>query len=305
MVTNLIANFSACSGQPFQSSAPTVTLPISNTVENMATVLTTSVSNTNMCNYHQLSTAANTVKKSPTGIHKSTLKLNLPLKIKLPTNIRLQGKKSILKCPNSVQLKKRVTFENLMATLPSDTTDDATEKRSQSNQIMNNSLNPNTLQTPALMSASALLQNTDNQINPSIVQSNLVHSTCTSSPQVTENNVTKSVSSSTVEHHKVTHQTDNTKPLTSQSTDVIVISDEDKSQFNDVIITKQEKSDLLYQYFPLSKHLREEIRLLVEINCIGTDCMSENDKKGWNCVGAPRQLKLIKGDGNCYFRAIS
>ena len=33
--------------------------------------------------------------------------------------------------------------------------------------------------------------------------------------------------------------------------------------------------------------------------------MSEYDKIGWNCVGAPRQLKLIKGDGNCYFRAIS
>ena len=32
--------------------------------------------------------------------------------------------------------------------------------------------------------------------------------------------------------------------------------------------------------------------------------MSEYDKIGWNCVGAPRQVKLIKGDGNCYFRAI-
>ena len=32
--------------------------------------------------------------------------------------------------------------------------------------------------------------------------------------------------------------------------------------------------------------------------------MSECDKIGWNYVGAPRQLKLIKGDGNCYFRAI-
>ena len=31
--------------------------------------------------------------------------------------------------------------------------------------------------------------------------------------------------------------------------------------------------------------------------------MSEYDKIGWNCVGAPRRLKLINGDGNCYFRA--
>ena len=51
MVTYPIATFSACSGQPFQSYAPTVTLPISNTVENMAAVLTTSVSNTNMYNH--------------------------------------------------------------------------------------------------------------------------------------------------------------------------------------------------------------------------------------------------------------
>ena len=72
-----------------------------------------------------------------------------------------------------------------MATLPSNTTDDMTEKRSQSNQIMNSSLNPNTPQMHRLTSASALLQNTDNQINPSIVQSNVVHRTDTSSPQVT------------------------------------------------------------------------------------------------------------------------
>ena len=110
---------------------------------------------------------------------------------------------------------------------------------------MNNSLNSNTVQTPRLRSASTLFKNTDNQINPSIVQSNLVHCTCTSSPQVTKNYVTKPVGSSTVQHHQVTHQKDNTKPLTSQSTNVIVISDEDKSQFEDVIVTKQEKSDFV------------------------------------------------------------
>ena len=73
-----------------------------------------------------------------------------------------------------------------MATLPSNTT----EKTSQSNQIMNNSLNPNSAQTPRLRSASTLLKNIDNQINPSTVQSNLVHCTHTSSPQVTENSST-------------------------------------------------------------------------------------------------------------------
>ena len=112
--------------------------------------------------------------------------------------------------------------------------------------------------------------------------------THTSSPQVTENNVTKPVGSSTVQHHQGTHQKDNTKPSTSQSTTVIVISNEDKSQFDDIFITKQEKTDFLYQFFPLSKHSREEIGPLVEINHIESDCMSEHDKIGWNCVGATR-----------------
>ena len=92
---------------------------------------------------------------------------------------------------------------------------------------MDNSLNPNTAQTPGLRSASALLQNTDNKINPSIVQSNLIHCTPTSSLQVNESNVTKPVASSTVQHHLVTHQKateDNTKPSTSQGTNVIAIS---------------------------------------------------------------------------------
>ena len=83
MVTNPIATFSACSGQLVHSSGPTVTLPISHMVENTATVLATSVTNTNMYKHPQLSTAANTVKKSATGIPKSTLKLNLPLNLNL------------------------------------------------------------------------------------------------------------------------------------------------------------------------------------------------------------------------------
>ena len=239
---------------------------MSHTVENVATVHTTSLINTNMYKHPQLSTAANTVEKSGTGIPKSTLKLNLPLNIKLPTNIPPPAKKTILKAPNSIPLKKRVTFENLMVTLPSNTT----EKTSQSNHIMNNAVNPNTAQTPRVGSASVLLKNTNNQINPSIVQSNLIHCTPTSSAQVTEKNITKCVGSLTLQHHKVTHQKateDNTKPSTSQGTNGIVISNEDESQFNNIIITKQEKT-FLYQFFPLSKHSREEIGPLVEINHI-------------------------------------
>ena len=136
MVTNPIATFSACSGELVYFSGPTVTLPASHTVENTATVCTTSV-NTNKYKHLQLSTAANTVKKSATIIPKSTLKLNLPLNIKLSTNIPKAAKKTILKAPNSIPLKKRVTFENLMATLPLDTA----KKTSQSNQIMNNAVN--------------------------------------------------------------------------------------------------------------------------------------------------------------------
>ena len=97
---------------------------------------------------------------------------------------------------------------------------------------MNNSLNPNTAQTPGLRSASVLLKNTDNQINLSIVQINFIHCTPTSSPQVTENNVTKPMGSLTVQHHQVTHQKateDNTKSSTSQGTNVIVISSKDES----------------------------------------------------------------------------
>ena len=136
-----------------------------------------------------------------------------------------------------------------MATLPSDTR----EKTSQSMQIMNNAVNPNTAQTPGVSFASALLKNTNNQINPSIVQSNLIHCTPTSSAQVTKNNVTKCVGSSTLQHHQVTHQKsteDNTKPSTSQGTNIIVISDGDESQFDDIIITKQEKSDFCTNSFP-------------------------------------------------------
>ena len=110
---------------------------------------------------------------------------------------------------------------------------------------MNNSFNINTVQTPGLRSASALLKNTDNQIIPSIVQSNLLHCTPTSSPQVNKNNVTKPVGSSTVHHHQVTHQKateDNTKPSISQGTNVIVISDE----ANLTMLLLQNKKNLIF-----------------------------------------------------------
>ena len=60
---------------------------------------------------------------------------------------------------------------------------------------MSNAVNLNTAQTLSVSSVSVLLKNTNNQINPSIVQSNLVHCTPTSSAQVTKNNVTKHVGS--------------------------------------------------------------------------------------------------------------
>ena len=83
-------------------------------------------------------------------------------------------------------------------------------------------------------------------------------------------------------------------------------SSEMKMKANLMMLLLQNKKNLIFhQFFSLSKHSREEIGLLVEINHIESDCMSEYDKIGWNCVGTPRQLKLIKGDGNCYFRAIS
>ena len=44
---------------------------------------------------------------------------------------------------------------------------------------MNNTVNPNTAQNPGVSSASKLLKNTNNQINHSIVQSNLLHCTPT------------------------------------------------------------------------------------------------------------------------------
>ena len=141
---------------------------------------------------------------------------------------------------------------------------------------------------------SALLKSTDNKVSHNILHSNLPNCIPTSSALVIDNNVT----------HEKSNET-NMKPSTSQSTNVIVISDEDKSQYEDVIIIKQQKSDFLYQFFPLSKHSREEIRPLVEISHIESDCMSEYDKIGWNCIGALRQLKIINGDGNCYFKGIS
>ena len=143
MVTNSIVTL----GELVDSTVPTVTLPMLHMVENMATVCTTSVINIKM--HPQFSTGANTVKNSATGIPKSILKLNLPLNINLPANIPIPAQKRILKPMNSIPLKKRVTFENLMATLPLHTT----EKTIQSTQIVKNAVNPTIPETSCISSA--------------------------------------------------------------------------------------------------------------------------------------------------------
>ena len=58
----------------------------------------------------------------------------------------------------------------------------------------------------------------------------------------------------TLQDQQVTQQKsceDNTKASDSQATNVIVINDEDESQFYNVICTKQQKCDLVYKFPPL------------------------------------------------------
>ena len=183
-----------------------------------------------------------------------------------------------------------------MSTVPVHTT----EKTSEEKVTMKNAFNQNAMHTPCVSSSATLLKNT----HCMIVQNNHVHFAPISNSQVMEKNQTVS---STLQDHQITQQKsceDNTKASTSQATNVFAISDEDESQFDDVIFTKQ-LSDLLYKFSPLSKNSREEIEPLVEINHIESSCMAEYKNIGWNCIRAPRRFKIIKGDGNCYFRAIS
>ena len=168
------------------------------------------------------------------------------------------------------------TFEDLMSTVPAQTT----EKTSEEEATVKNAL-----PTQCISSSATLLKNT----HCAIVQNNHEHCAPTSTSLVMEKNQTVS---STLQDQKVTQQKsceDNTKASTSQATNVIVISDEDESQFDDdIIFTKQQKSDLLYKFFPISKNSREEIGPLVEINHIESNCMTEYENIGWNCIGATR-----------------
>ena len=107
------------------------------TLESTCTVPSVSVINTNIHTHPQLSTASNTIEKCATVIPTSTLKLNLPLKIKLPLNIPTLASRSILKSTKSVPLKMRVTFEELMSTVPVHTT----EKTSEEKATMKNAFN--------------------------------------------------------------------------------------------------------------------------------------------------------------------
>ena len=111
---------------------------------------------------------------------------------------------------------------------------------------MKNACNQNAAHTQCASSSAMLLKNT----HCTIVQNNHVHCAPTSTSQVMEKNQTVS---STLQDHQVTQQKsceDNTKASTSQATNVIVISGEDKSQFDDVIFTKQQKSGFVVQILP-------------------------------------------------------
>ena len=69
-----------------------------------------------------------------------------------------------------------------------------------------------------------------------------------------------------------------------------------KMKANLTMLLLQNNKNLIFfnQFFPLSKHSREEIGPLVEIKHIKSDSMSEYDNIGWNCIGIPRQIKNIK-----------
>ena len=234
MASNLTATFSSCSSELVGSPVPSVTM--SSTLESTRTVPSVSAMNTKIHTHPQLSTTSNTIEKCATVISMSTLKLNLPLKIKLPLNIPT----IILKSTKSIPLKKRVTFDELMSTVPAHTT----EKTSEEKSTMKNAFNQNATHTPYVSSSATLLKNT----HCTIVQNNHVHCAPISTSQVTEKNQTVS---SALQHHQITqHKSceDNTKASTSQAKNVNVISDEDENQFDDVIFTKQQKSNFLYKY---------------------------------------------------------
>ena len=126
--SNPIATFSSYSSQLVGSPVPSVTML--STLESTRTVPSVSVMNTNIGTHPQLSTASNTIEKCATVKPMSTLKLNLPLKINLPLNIPTLESISILKSMKSFPLKKRVTFDELMSTVPAHTTEKTSEEKS-------------------------------------------------------------------------------------------------------------------------------------------------------------------------------
>ena len=190
MDSNPTATFSSCSSQLVGSPVPSVTM--SSTLESTPTVSSVSVMNTNIHMHPQLSTASNTIEKCATVISTSTLKLNLPLKIKLPLNIPT----SILKATKSIPLKKRVTFDELMSTVPAHTT----EKTSEENTTMKNVFNQNAAHNPCVRSSATLLKNT----HCTIVQKNYVHCAPISTSQAMEKNQTVS---SALQHHQINYTT--------------------------------------------------------------------------------------------------
>ena len=180
MASNPIATFSSCSSELVGSSAPSVTMLY--TLESTHTVPSASVIKTNIHMHPQLSTASDTIENHATVIPTSTLKLNLPLKIKLPLNIPTLASRSILKSTKSIPLKKRVTFEELMSTVPAHTT----EKTSEEKATMKMHLFKMLCTPPGVSSSATLLKNT----HCAIVQNNHVHCTLTSTSQVMEKNQT-------------------------------------------------------------------------------------------------------------------
>ena len=159
------ATFSSCSSELIGYPAPSVTT-MSYKLESTHTVPSASVSNTNIHTHPQLRTASNTIETHATVIPTSTLKLNLSSKIKLPPNIQTLASRGILKSTKSIPLKKRVTFEDLISTVPAQTT----EKTSEEETTVKNP--PPTL---GVSSSAMLVKNT----HFTIVQNNCEHSTPT------------------------------------------------------------------------------------------------------------------------------
>ena len=94
--SNPTATFSSCSSELISSPAPSVTTMLYK-LESTHTVPSAFVSNTNIHTHPPLRTSSDTIETHATVIPTSTLKLNLPLKIKLPPNIAALASRGMLK----------------------------------------------------------------------------------------------------------------------------------------------------------------------------------------------------------------